>query len=138
MADTKDESIDPSPGTELTEEKPAPAADITLETLPVFPVQGSAVSSARLTPTELERPRSDPSRWNGNGAARPEVVEGNVHDATAPVSVTVPRRQGLPSFAQSEFYTVYNKFLSIHPFVLACSRSVLFYLLLHFLSFSLF
>ena len=107
MADTKKDdaasSIGPSPA---TEEKPADAAGIILETLPTFPGQGSAVSSARLTPTELERPRSDTPYWNGNGVAHPEVVEGDVHDAPVPVPVTVPQRQGLPSFAQSEFYTV--------------------------------
>ena len=109
MTDTKKDdaalSTDPSPG---TEEKPVPAAEITLETLPTFPGQGSAVS-ARLTPTDLERPRSDSSYWNGNGVAHPGVEEGDVHDAPVPV----PKRQGLPSFAQSEFYTVDT--ISVHP-----------------------
>jgi hypothetical protein len=108
MADTKKDdaasSIDPSPG---TEEKPADAAaEIALETLSAFPGQGSAVSSARLTPTEIERPCSDTTYWNGNGVAHPEVVEGDVHGAPVPVPVPVPQRQGPPSFAQSEFYTV--------------------------------
>ena len=105
MADTKKDdaalSINHSPG---TEDKPAPTAEITLETLTAFPVQGSAVS-ARLTPTDLERLRSDSSYWNGNGVAHPEVEEGGVHDA--------PEHQGLPSFAQSEFYTVDT--ISVYP-----------------------
>ena len=115
MADTKKDdaasSIDPSPG---TEEKAADAAAITLETLPTFPRQGSVVSSACLTPPELERPRSDLPYWNGNGVAHPEVEEGDVHhdDAPIPVPAPVPRRQGLPSFAQSEFYTVDT--ISVH------------------------
>ena len=110
MTDTKKDdavlSIDPFPG---IEEKSAPATEFTLETLPAFPGQGSAVS-ARQTPTDLERPRSGPSYWNGNGVAHPEV-EGYTHDA--PVPVPVPKRQGLPSFAQSEFYTVDTIF--VHP-----------------------
>ena len=108
MTDTKKDdavlSIDPSPG---IEKKSAPATEFTLETLPAFPGQGSAVS-ARQTPTDLERPRSGPSYWNGNGVAHPEV-EGYTHDA--PVPVPVPKRQGLPSFAQSEFYTVDSIFV---------------------------
>ena len=112
MTDIKNDdaalSVDPSPESPVTEEKPTPAAEITLETLPTFPSQGSAVS-ARLTSTDLECPRSDPPYRNGNGVAHPEVEEGDVHDAPVPV----PKRQGLPSFAQSEFYTVHT--ISIHP-----------------------
>ena len=109
MTDTKNDdaalSVDPSPESPVTEEKPTTAAEITLET---FPSQGSAVS-ARLTPTDLERPRSDPPYRNGNGVAHPEVEEGDIRDAPVPV----PKRQGLPSFAQSEFYTVDT--ISVHP-----------------------
>ena len=108
MTDTKKDdavlSIDPSPG---IEEKSAPATEFTLESLPAFPGQGSAVS-ARQTPTDLDRPSSGPSYWNGNSVAHPEV-EGYTHDAPVPV----PKRQGLPSFAQSEFHTVDTVF--VHP-----------------------
>lgn len=87
MTDTKKDdaalSIDPSPGTEeKSAQESAPAAEFTLETLPAFPGQGSTVS-ARQTPTDLERPRSGPSYWNGNGVAHPEV-EGYTHDAPVP------------------------------------------------------
>jgi len=137
MTDTKNDdaalSVDPSPESPVTEEKPTPAAEITLETLPTFPSQGSAVS-ARLTPTDLERPRSDPPYRNGNGVAHPEVEEGDVHDA--PVPVPIPKRQGLPSFAQSEFYTVDT--ISIHPSadpgLLTCFYSISYFALFCFFS----
>jgi len=98
-------SVDPSSGASV---KPASVAEITREDSPVVPGPGSL--SGRVLEgrdvvaceTQTEDHCGDPSSWNG---VAPLEKEGDdVLAATAPVPV--PKHQGLPSFAQSEFYTV--------------------------------
>lgn len=103
-------SVGPSSGETV---KPASVAEITREGLPVVPGPGSLSGCgpeghdvvARETPTEDHC--DDPSGRNGVAPLEKEadVREGDdVLAAAAPVPV--PKHQGLPSFAQSEFYTV--------------------------------
>jgi hypothetical protein len=118
-ADTKNDddgalSVSPSLGVSVgvgVESGSAPAAEEVIavsrrEDLPAVAPGGIVACE---TPTE--GPCDNPSDWNGDAQLEAplekEVEEAN--DAAIPTSVpvpAVPKHQGLPSFAQSEFYTV--------------------------------
>jgi hypothetical protein len=106
-------SVDPSSGASV---KPASVAEITREDLPVVPGPGSLsgrVPEGRDVVACETQTDDAPSSWNG---VAPLEMEGdNALAATATAPVPVPKRQGLPSFAQSEFYTV-DFFSSFFPF----------------------
>jgi hypothetical protein len=115
-ADTKNDdgalSVSPSLGVSVgVESGPAPAAEEVIaasrEDLPAANPGGIVACE---TPTE--EPCDNPSDWNGDaqllGAPLEKEVE-ETNDAALSTSVpvpVVPKHQGLPSFAQSEFYTV--------------------------------
>jgi hypothetical protein len=116
-------SVDPSSG--------ASVAEITREDLPVVPgpenLSGRGPEGcdavACETQTEDQDHWDDPSSWNGVVPLEEEGDDDVQVLAAATVPVPVPERQGLPSFAQSEFYTVdmiYSFFFSLRFLMLTC------------------